>query len=129
MASDKNDGENEIVFISQIEFSNIVEDLDVLKQFSSRHVVNKFEIVVEAVVHWKYENNVRLDFENWSTAEKSILRCAYNRIEKKIRTNSKRKKNLSYELENKAFISSDQYKTLIISLPHPPSASSSSSTY
>ena len=64
MASDKNDGENEIVFISQIEFSNIVEDLDVLKQFSSRHVVNKFEIVVEAVVHWKYENNVRLDFEN-----------------------------------------------------------------
>ena len=52
MASDKNDGENEIVFISQIEFSNIVEDLDVLKQFSSRLVVNKFEIVVEAVVHW-----------------------------------------------------------------------------
>ena len=64
MASDKNDGENEIVFISQIEFSNIVEDLDVLKQFSSRHVVNKFEIVVEVVVHWKYENNVSLDFEN-----------------------------------------------------------------
>ena len=64
MASDKNDGENEIVFISQIEFSNIVEDLDVLKQFSSRLVVNKFEIVVEVVVHWKYENNVRLDFEN-----------------------------------------------------------------
>ena len=126
MASDENDGENEIVFISQIEFANIVEDLDVLKQFSGRHVVNKFEIVVEAVVRWKYENNVRLDFENCSTAEKSKLRCAYNRIEKKIRTNSKRKKNLSYELENKAFISSDQYKTLIISLPHPPSSSSSS---
>ena len=116
MASDENDGENEVVFISQIEFADIVEDMDILKQFSGRHVVNKFEIVVAAVVRNKYEN-VRLDFENCSTAEKSKLRCAYNRIEKKIRTNSKRKKNLSYELENKAFISSDQYKTLIISLP------------
>ena len=130
MASDtNNDEENELVYISEKEFANIVDDRGLLKSFSGnqqrpKHTVNKFETVITEVVGSKYDN-VHLDFIGCLEVERNRLRSAFTRIEKKMRTNSKAGKNLSDGLPgDKPFISSDQYKTLVVSTPRPgPSAS------
>ena len=112
--------ENESVFISQLEFSNIVQTLPKLfKRFRGKHVVNKFEEVIPEVIRSKYDH-VHLDFIGCTATERNKLRSAFTRIEKKMRTNSKAGKNLSDGLPgDKPFISSDQYKTLVVSTPRP----------
>ena len=123
-----NDGDNELVYISEKEFANIVQDLGVLKRFSGnqkrpKHAANKFESVITEVIGSKYDH-VHLDFLGCSEVERNRLRSSFTRIEKKMRTNSKAGKKLSDGLPgDKCFISSEQYKTLIVSPPHPgPSA-------
>ena len=125
MASDtNNDEENELVYISEKEFANIVDDRQLLKSFSGnqqrpKHTVNKFETVITEVIGSKYDN-VHLDFIGCLEVERNRLRSAFTRIELKIRTNSKNKKPFSHDLDpSKPFISSELYKTIIVSSPRP----------
>ena len=115
--------EQEVVWISHKEFADLVEEHECLKRFSGnvtgKHTVNKFEFVINEVIGIKYDN-VNLDFINCSPAERNKLRSAFTRIEKQIRKNSRRKKPLSFELDSaKAFISSEDYKTLFVYPTHP----------
>ena len=111
--------ESELVYISQFEFATIVDSLKILTQFKhkskspGKDVVNKFETVITEVVGSKYDN-VFLDFKNCSASERNKIRSAYTRIETKMRKNVQNKKKMSHDLpSDKAFISSEEYKTLI----------------
>ena len=110
----------ESVYISDVEFANIIETLDLLKQFRGKRVENKFEIVATEVLASKYDRNVTyLDFVNCSPLERKTLRNDYARIEKIIRDNSNRQRKLSFGLDaDRPFLSSEKYKTLIVSSPH-----------
>ena len=61
--------ESEMVFISDVEFANIVQELNLLKQFRGKKIPNQFEIVTREVVASKHEN-VQLDFKNCSAKER-----------------------------------------------------------
>ena len=111
--------ESEIVYISDAEFANSLQVLPDLASFRGKTIVNKYQILAKAVIASKYEDT-ELDFENCSAEEKQKLRNDYNRIEKKIRTNSKNKKPFSFGLDgNRPFMSSELYPTLIVSTAYP----------
>ena len=115
--------EQEVVWISHKEFADLVQEYNCLEQFSGihtgKHTVNKFEIVINEVIGHKYDN-VNVDFINCSPAERNKLRSAFTRIEKQIRKNCRRKKPWGFELDSaKAFISSEDYKTLFVYPTHP----------
>ena len=110
--------ENEIVFISYAEFANTMQDKELLKNFRGKKIVNKFEIISREVVALKYD--VSLDFENCSKEERKQLRNDYDRLEKKIQQNRNNSRKWSFGLdEDKPFISSEMYPTLIVSTPVP----------
>ena len=111
----------EEVFISQYEFAKTIEKLpNLFSQFKFKTVVNKFETVIKEVLRSKYDS-VYLDFDNCSVSERNKLRSAYKRLEIKMRKNSNNKKDLSHGLPtDKAFISSDAYKTIVVCPPVPP---------
>ena len=110
--------ENEIVFISYAEFANTMQDKELLKNFRGKKIVNKFEIISREVVALKYD--VSLDFESCSKEERKQLRNDFDRLEKKIQQNRNNSRKWSFGLdEDKPFISSEMYPTLIVSTPVP----------
>ena len=115
--------ETEIVYISDVEFANIAQDLPkTFSQNRGKQVVNEFQKTIKEVVGSKYgPDAVFLDFENCLPKEKQTLRNEYARIKKEIRKNIKKSKNWSDGLDaTRIFISSEKYKTLVVSVPRPP---------
>ena len=113
--------EIESLYISYVEFANIVEDRKSLKDFRGRSITNQFEIVIREVVGSKYDSNITLNFETCCPKERKRLRTEYDRLKKKMRNNSNRGRKLSFELDGtRPFISSQLYPTLIVSTPHQP---------
>ena len=115
------ENETEIVYISQAEFATRVEERPHLTaQFKSkRGTINKFEIVIREIVESKYDESY-LDFENCDILERKKLRSAYDRIIKKMRRNVQNRKSLSHDLPNdKPFICSSDYPTLVVYAPNP----------
>ena len=111
----------ECIYISEVEFLNLVEDLHVLTQFRGKQVVNKYQIVSQAVIEDKYDDTY-LDFDNCLPEEKQKLRNDYMRIEKIFQRNQRNGDNLSFGLdENRPFITSELYPTLVVSPPQDPS--------
>ena len=109
--------EQELVFISDSEFANIVQKLKVLKKFSGKKVQNKYQLVTKEVFEHKYDD-AYLDFEKCSSLEKQKLRNDYMRIEKALQRNSRHGKDLSFGLDgSRPFISSEFYPTLVVSPP------------
>ena len=114
------ESESELVFISDVEFANTVQELKILKRFHGQQVTNKFEIVSKEVLGSKYEH-AYLDFEKCDPVERRNLRNNYVRIEKTFQKNSRRGNDLSFGLDgSNTFISSEMYPTMVVSPPPPP---------
>ena len=113
--------ESEMLLISDVEFANIAQSLP--KLFSrnrGKKIVNEFEHVIREVVGSKHDESISLDFEKCLPKERNTLRNEYARIKKQIKTNIKLSKKWSTGLDaNNTFISSEKYKTLVVSVPHP----------
>ena len=112
------DSESELVYMSDVEFANIIQKLPRLtSQFRGKTVPNKHELIITEVIGSKYDN-VFLDFKNCSPKERMQLRNEYTRIDKQMQTNSRNKKERSFGLDgNRTFISSELYPTLLVVSP------------
>ena len=112
------------VYISQYEFATIIEEKPaLLSQFKGKgRIINKFEIVVREAIDSKYDD-IFLNFETCLESERKKLRRAYERIAEKIRRNVQTKKKPSHDIPNdKTFISSENYPTLVVYIPPPDQA-------
>ena len=111
--------ESEMLYISDVEFANIAQTLNVFKPNRGKHVVNEFEQIIRQVVGSKHDD-IFLDFENCLPKERKKLRNEYVRIKKAITPNIQHSKKWSHGLDaNRPFISSELYKTLVVSVPQP----------
>ena len=109
------ESESELIFISEVEFCNLVEELHLLKQFSGTQVQNKYQIVSQAVIEDKYDY-VYLDFDICKPEEKIKLMNEYKRIERIFQRNQRNGTNLSFGMDsNRPFLSSELYPTLVVS--------------
>ena len=113
--------ESQMLSISDVEFANIAQSLP--KLFSrnrGKRIVNEFELVIREIVGSKHEDDIILDFENCLPKERKDLRNDFVRIKKEIQTNIRLKEKWSSGLDaNRTFISSEKYKTLVVSVPRP----------